>query len=257
MSDGRTILAIDAGNTRIKAAVFEGDEICHTFAVETDAIEGYAYAKLLAKEMAQKPDGVILASVVRGVAEVLRVAVNEALEIDVCVADPDDPIGIQVGVPDPGSVGIDRLLISGEAFSRTGQATVAVGAGTAITVDLVSANGIYLGGTISPGLRTSFWALAERASLLPEVDLECPITENVPDSTLSAILAGVLLGTAGSIDRLVTELSTRAGFREYSVILTGGDGHKLSEFLNTEHTIVDDLVLRALAKTYGRLVAGR
>lgn len=255
MSSSRHVLAIDAGNTRVKGAVFDGDEIAHSFVVDTSTLTEASYTDTLTNQINQRINGAILSSVVRGVDEIFRSVVKNTVEVDLHVTVPDSPIGILVGVPDPGNVGIDRLLTAGEAYHRTNQATIVVGCGTAVTVDVVSEGGVYQGGTISAGTGTSAWSLSERTSLLPEVDPRLPIDAGLPKSTVSAIRTGVLLSTAGGIDRLVAEVARRADIVNPSVLLTGGDSRLLSCILDTEHQVVDDLVLKGLARTYRRLFA--
>lgn len=241
------ILAIDAGNTRIKLALIEGGEIHHLVGMDSDAFN----LTLLTHELVQieKPDGVILASVVRGVGDIVSRAVEAAFELDLVIAQPDG-VGIDVAVPNPGGVGIDRLIMSGEAYRHTNTTTFVVGVGTAITIDLVSSEGVYLGGTISPGLKTSAWALAERASLLPEVSLDQPIGEGVPNNTESGIRNGLLLGAAGAVDRLIVDLAQKAMVDVFRVILTGGDCRYLASLIASPHLVVDDLVLKGLARIY-------
>lgn len=253
MNGGTSILVIDAGNTRIKLALIEGDRLAQTFDIDTDSFRSVPLAGILTERFKQRPDAAIVASVVRGAAEVLRDAVNEAYGIELVVARPDMPIGVRVGVPSPDGVGIDRLLTAGETFSSYKSALVVISCGTAITLDVVSTDGVYLGGTISPGLRTAAWALSARTSLLPEVELHGVGVSNVPDSTIPAIQVGVTVGAAGAIDRLVRELARMAGIESYRVILTGGDSRRIGPFLECDHRIEDDLVLKGLARTFSRL----
>ena len=254
MMDQKPILAFDAGNTRIKAAIIAAEGMVHEFQIETDVYESASLDDILAKEVAHRPSGVILASVVQGVPDAFASAVRRVWDLEMRVARPDMPIGVRVDVPNPETVGIDRLLSSGEAYAETGTSTVVVGVGTAITVDVVTEAGVFLGGTIAPGLRMSAWALAERTSLLPEVEIDDD-DNGVPKTTSSSIRLGLILGTAGAVDRLVSVLARRAGFAEYKVILTGGDSKRLSRFLITRHDIRDDLVLKGLASTFYRISA--
>jgi type III pantothenate kinase len=255
MTDREPILVFDAGNTRIKAAIFGEAGLIHEFQIGTDDYATVSLDRILTDEVARRPSGVILGSVVRGVADAFAPVVKRLWGLDMLIVSPDMPIGVRVDVPNPETVGIDRLLISGEAYAETTTSTVVVGVGTAITVDVVTRDGVYLGGTISPGLRTSTWALSKRTSLLPDVDVDVDDDEGgVPKSTPSSIRTGVILGTAGAVDRLISELAERAGLVDYKVILTGGDSHRLSRFLDTNHDIRDDLLLKGLASTYHRLL---
>ena len=131
---------------------------------------------------------------------------------------------------------------------------VVVGVGTAITVDVISGDGVYVGGSISPGLRTAAWSLAARTSLLPEVVVQAD-AETVPKSTEENINTGVVVGTGGAIDRLVMTLSERSGLEDYDVILSGGDSRLIGPVLRTDHQVMEDLVLQGLAHTYARMVS--
>lgn len=248
MSERVALLAIDAGNTRVKAALFADGEMDERF----DLPSGNVEAMVAAMRERERPAAVIVASVVRNAVETIAEAVRAAWETDTIAAGPDLPIGVRVAVPKPGAVGIDRLLMAGEGYAIAEGACVVVGAGTAITVDVVTADGTYVGGTISAGLRTSLWALAERTSLLPEVDPDGPVPD-LPDATETGIRSGVILGAAGSVDRITRTLARSASLDTFTLILSGGDADRIGPFLETPHTVVEDLVLRGLASTYRRL----
>jgi type III pantothenate kinase len=244
------VFLIDAGNTSIKGALYANGDLQRTFRADTHDDVAALWGHL--DEWPETPSAVVLASVVKGLAEKLQAGVEERWQLDLTVAWAEMPVGVRVEVPRPETVGIDRLLMSGEAYVRSGAAAIVVGVGTAITVDVVDQDGTYVGGTISPGMRTSTWALASRASLLPEVDIDEPEGPDIPSSTTDSIRSGVLVGTAGSVDRLVSELAGRANLESHSVILSGGDGARLSPYLETQHTLAEDLVIWGLAHTYER-----
>ncbi len=246
------LLAFDVGNTRIKAGVFEGLELRRVFTLETGGYADVSLDDVLREEVPDPPSVVILGSVVRDVSGVFASSVNRVWSIELIEATPELPLGLQVDVPDPMSVGIDRLLLAGEAFALTGKPTIVVGTGTAITLDVVGGDGVYRGGTISAGLGLSAWALAERTSLLPEVSTDSE-PGTVPQTTEANLQTGLLIGAAGSVDRLVHEMASRAGFNQVDVILTGGDAARLSGHLKTPHRIVIDLVLKGLARTAARM----
>ncbi|RMF89255.1 MAG: type III pantothenate kinase, partial [Planctomycetota bacterium] len=84
-----------------------------------------------------------------------------------------EDVPLDVRVPDPDMVGIDRLLDAAAAdrLRREGSPAVVVDLGTAITVDLVSADGGFLGGAILPGLAMAARALHDYTDLLPLIDV--------------------------------------------------------------------------------------
>ena len=193
-------------------------------------------------------DGAIASSVVRGMTDVMGRAVRSLTGCDLIEADPRTDPGIDIAVPRPEAVGIDRLLAAGAAFRLGRGPVVVVDAGTALTIDLVSVGGCFMGGTIGPGLRAKATALASGTSLLPEVKLEAPPSVLGRD-TRECIRAGVVFGAAGAVDRVVEELIAGADASP-RVLLTGGDAPFLSPYLKSPHDSAPDLVLHGLAYAF-------
>jgi len=157
----------------------------------------------------------------------------------------------------PDRLGIDRLLAGWMATRLCpGQRVVVVDAGSAITVDSVGPGNEFHGGAILPGLSLQFESLGRGTDALPLLDpgeaAEDAASLTIPAlDTVSAIRSGILCGTAGAIDRLI-QMSFKNGSenRDLSgtplVILTGGDGARLSRLLQSPHTVNNRLVLDAL-----------
>ena len=144
--------------------------------------------------------------------------------------------GLRTGMPirydNPREIGPDRLVNAVAGYAKTGGATVIVDFGTAVTFDIVSGAGEYLGGVIFPGVEISLEALTERAAALPRIDLTEP-RGVVGKSTVDAIRSGVLYGFAGMVDGILERLREEQG--PAHVIATGGladsvvpycDGHR-------------------------------
>lgn len=248
-------LAFDIGNSSIGCAVFDGEDMRTRWRLETDVrLDSAGYSARLGDVLERAGigvralDGAIASSVVRGMTDVMGRAVRSLAGCDLIEADPRTDPGIDVAVDKPETVGVDRLLAAGAAFRRVGSSVIVVDAGTALTVDLVSAAGCFLGGTIAPGLKAMASALASGTSLLPEVDLTAPASA-VGRDTPECIRAGVVFGAAGAVDRVVEELIDNAEGAP-RVLLTGGDARFLSPYLRTSHDFEPDLVLRGLAYAF-------
>ena len=131
--------------------------------------------------------------------------------------------GLRIGMPirydNPREIGPDRLVNAVAGYAKTGGATVIVDFGTAVTFDIVSGAGEYLGGVIFPGVEISLEALTERAAALPRIDLTEP-RGVVGKSTVDAIRSGVLYGFAGMVDGILERLREEQG--PAHVIATGG-----------------------------------
>jgi type III pantothenate kinase len=171
-------------------------------------------------------------------------------------------------VRNPDRLGIDRLLAAWIASRMfVGRRVVVVDAGSAITIDCADRHDGFLGGAIMPGLSLQFDALGRGTDALPTIlpneslDAEASRWIMPATDTESAIRAGIMLGTAGAIDRLIdhgiaswgesgvagdSADATGAGSPSYQVVLTGGDAMRLSPLLRSCHTVVDRLVIDAL-----------
>jgi type III pantothenate kinase len=255
------LLALDIGNTRIGCALFEGERMLSRWELDTETDRSSdSYAEALQRGLAaagasgDRPEAVIVSSVVRGMADTLGRAVRGLWEVSAVEAGVSMDLGVEVAVSHPGGVGTDRLLAAGEAYRVFGGPLVVAGLGTAVTADIVSETGRFLGGAIVAGLRTGLWALHARTSLLPEAELTAPGSALGRD-TRSCLQAGAVYGAAGAVDRIAEELAQEVE-GDPKLVLTGGDASLVSPFLRTEHHVERDLVLRGLASTWKRY-AGR
>lgn len=253
------MLAVDIGNTRVGCALYEREEAVAVWGMETDPHRSAsAYGEDLRRAFESagvSPDAIDAAwasSVVRGMVDLIGGAVGKVCGVDLAAADISMDLGVEAVVPNPKSVGIDRLLAAGEAHRLHPGPVVVACLGTAATVDLVSGDGRFLGGTIAPGLGTALRSLHGQTSLLPSVALAEPASA-LGRETCECIRAGVVYGAAGGIDRVAAELSSLIE-GDPTLVLTGGDAGFIASYLRTPHKIEPDLVLRGLASTYRRSV---
>ena len=142
----------------------------------------------------------------------------------------DLPLEVRLERPD--MVGIDRLVdaVAVNRLRRPERPAVIVDVGTAITVDLVSADGAFLGGAILPGLQMSARAMHEFTDLLPLVEVSEP-PPALGKSTTGAIQSGLYWGAIGAVKELVAQLS---GDRDTEIFLTGGAGPLFANVLSTD-----------------------
>jgi len=147
-------------------------------------------------------------------------------------------------------VGIDRLLdaVAVNRVRQSDRPAVVVDVGSAITVDLVSASGAFLGGAIAPGITMSARALHTFTDLLPLVetaDLATPPLA-LGRSTLAAMRSGLFWGAVGTIRELSARLC--AGLdRPAEIYLTGGAGPAVAELLGPEVQHIPYLTLAGIA----------
>lgn len=239
-----TVVVADVGNTRIKLAAVadhgldpRGERIrLPVLARRLDLASRGFRAENLAEWLrgaAAGPAVVLVASVHAAAAARLEAAIAELSATrrhplrQRRVTHADLPIDVRLD--EPHRVGIDRLAGAAAAafLKQPGQAAIVVDCGTAVTVNMVSADGGFLGGAILPGPALMTRALSDGTSRLPELAaIELASPPSMPGrSTSEAIAAGIGWGLRGAIARCVE--AARSGFpggggREAACIVTGG-----------------------------------
>jgi len=157
-------------------------------------------------------------------------------------------LGIGLDYPRPESIGADRLANAVAAVARMGSPVVVVDSGTAVTFDVVSGAGDYVGGVIAPGLDLMIDYLAERTALLPRVELARPEAA-VGRSTEQAMRSGAYHGYRGMVGeilaRVCEELVPGAGGR-VPVVATGGHAGLIFGDMAAIDAVLPDLTMEGL-----------
>ncbi len=212
---GKMNLVADIGNSCAKLVVFDGDEVAGRFSTEN---LGTADLERLSADF---PDlkRAILASTRGPMAEV-EGWLERRMELFVRQS-PDTPVPIKNSYRTPETLGQDRLAAAvGAHWLMPDRNVMIADFGTAITVDVVTTEGEYLGGNILPGVWCRFRSLHEFTANLPM----CDFTESYPllgGTTTEAIVSGVLNGVVFEMEGYMERLNRR--FENLSVIFTGGD----------------------------------
>jgi type III pantothenate kinase len=259
------ILVVDVGNTRAKLGVFElgsaGSPQPRTiaaiaFAEVSDFTE--AIFEWIADTEIVTPQRVVLAGSNPPYLERLLTDPSWG-DIAPVVIRHGSEIPITADVDAPAKVGVDRLLAAFAAVRLFApkRAAIIVDSGTATTIDLVTSDGVFRGGSILPGLRLSAYALHDYTARLPMIDtdrFETSANDSLPlpgKNTVDAMNAGLFWGQLGAVreitDRLQTAARTQFGCREMPLqIITGGGGKKIATHL-AECVFIDSLALHGLA----------
>jgi len=149
-----------------------------------------------------------------------------------------------IRVDSPQELGADRLVNAVAAYHQFQKACIVVDFGTAITFDVVSAKGEYLGGAIAPGIEVSMEALTARAAKLPRVDLQEP-SSVIGKSTAEAIRSGVIYGFSGQVDSVLKRMRKELG-SDVIAIGTGGLAETVVSHCELIDTSDDLLTLKGL-----------
>jgi type III pantothenate kinase len=233
------ILAIDAGNTRIKWGVHDGRGWLAQGALGRDE------AARLARDLGAFPG--IRQAVISNVAGAeCRAALQKVLDqmsVGARWVEAEAlACGVSNGYARPGQLGSDRWAALIAAWHSRQAACVVACAGTALTVDALSSSGKFLGGLIVPGLNMMKTALnVNTAGVASD---EGQLVE-FPTATGDAVHSGALKAMAGAVDHMVASLAAREG-AEPLLLLAGGDAQPLQAALSGAGEIVDNLVLEGL-----------
>jgi type III pantothenate kinase len=226
------LLTIDVGNTQTVFGLFEGEEIVEHWRIATDARRtADEIAVVLSGLLGQLPgqgwtevDGIVLCSTVPAVLHEMREMVRRYYgDIPAVIVEPGVKTGVRILMDNPKEVGTDRIMNTLAAHHLYGGPCIVVDFGTSTNFDVVSDQGDFLGGALSPGIEISVDALAARGAQLHKVELLRPRSV-IGKNTTEALQSGFLYGFVGQVDgiasRMVAELSDDPD--DVTVIATGG-----------------------------------
>ncbi|MBI4343035.1 MAG: type III pantothenate kinase [Candidatus Omnitrophica bacterium] len=245
------ILAIDIGNTTTNFGVFDKRRLAAQFSVATQpnrtADEITLQLKALAKTRhlhLARASRILICSVVPRMTAVLTEALKSLDAIPIQVIGQDLKVPLKNRYTYPEQVGQDRLVGAYAAWRTYKNECIVADFGTAITIDVVTKKGEYLGGVIAPGLDISLEALATRTALLPKVELKEP-PELLGRDTANSIRSGLLYGCVALCDGLVTQLK-RQYAPKATVVATGGSSALIAKHARTIDHLKPHLVLEGL-----------
>ncbi|MBQ9466326.1 MAG: type III pantothenate kinase [Muribaculaceae bacterium] len=228
------ILAIDCGNTLIKATTFDGDRVLAAVGVPHDEVH-----RLLSVAQEGNVSHAIVAASGRDLEAIVDV-VSRHCEVMTLSRDSRLPLAMRY---DRHSIGMDRVAAAvGAAAVLPGKRVLVADAGTALTLDVVDSDGTLLGGYIAPGIALMLRSLHEHTALLPalEADGDEPEGDELPLDTAHAMRWGAILAAAAQVDACADRHQCD------NVVLTGGNAAIVSRHVKRDHRVDDHLVARGL-----------
>ncbi|MEQ1852802.1 MAG: type III pantothenate kinase [Chthoniobacteraceae bacterium] len=151
-------------------------------------------------------------------------------------------LGVGIEYPKPQRIGADRLANAAGVAAFHGAPSVVVDFGTAVTFDILSAEGNYIGGVIAPGLEAMTDYLHQRTALLPKISLLEP-PGPIGKSTRHAMLAGAVYGYRGLVREILAEIRKAIGVRRLKVVATGGYAELIASGVKEIAAVHENLTL--------------
>lgn len=223
------LLVIDVGNTHITLGVFDQKELKATFRMtakqpRTSDEYGIQLCNLLLNREfdIREIEDVIISSVVPDIMHSLGSAIIKYFHVKPIVPTTLD-MGLRIHTEHPKEIGPDRIVDAVAAYEKYGGPVIVIDFGTATTYDVVSGDGVFEGGVISPGIRTSARALWGDAAMLPEIEIKKPDSV-IAKETVSSMQGGLVFGYIGQTEYIIKKIKA-AGFADAKVVATGGLGN--------------------------------
>ncbi len=229
-------IVVDIGNTRSKAAVFEGTVLLEKIIFKGEDVraievllENYHPATSLISSVGIKADTII---------EMLK---TQTICFELT---PELPVPFHNLYATPHTLGMDRVAgVTGAMHFFSKQNCLVIDMGTCVTYDFITAGADYLGGAISPGLHMRLQAMAHFTQRLPELAFEKPVSF-IGNSTQNSMLAGAYYGLLGEINETIQRYDEQ--FWDVQVILCGGDAELFDKHTKKSIFAAPDLVLYGL-----------
>jgi type III pantothenate kinase len=255
------IIAVDIGNTNIDVGLFLRDE-----EKSIKSVPGGSESKLadllnsvwqeipMAESSKEhKRDGVIVVSSVRPAwTRQLRQIAGEQLGEKIYVIGKEIPLPMDLWVDEPQKVGTDRVILAAAAYDVVEDAVVVADFGTAVTIDLVSERGVFLGGVICPGFEASAKALKRDTAQLPMVKVTRP--ENpFGRSTVEAINCGLYYAAVGTLEEVIRRYAEKIGKWPQTVI-TGSAAKIIKDDCQFIDSYVPNLIIKGIVLAYRKYV---
>lgn len=249
------LLAIDVGNTNMVFGLYQGEKLCGSFRISTNAVSTsdeigmqiLQYYHFMSCDPAQTT-AVIIASVVPPAMYSLVNAIRKYLRLHPLQVGQDVDPGMANKYLNPGEVGVDRLVNGVSAVSKYGKPLIIVDIGTAITFDAIDQEGAYLGGAIFPGIKVAMEALFMKASKLPRVDI-AQTDHAIGRTTVESMQSGAVRGYVGALTGIIEDMK-RELKGEARVVATGGMGRMMAQYCKLIDEVAPNLTLEGLRMIY-------
>jgi type III pantothenate kinase len=233
-------LLIDVSNSFVKLAPATARKIGKPVRLPTSKLTTGAIRKILSARRART---VVVSSVVPDKNNIIQRAAGSTR---VLFLTPDLDLGVGIDYPQPRSIGADRLANAVAVAELYSTPAIVVDFGTAVTFDVVSAKGDYVGGVIAPGLEAMTSYLYQRTALLPRVTLREP-RRAIGKTTRDAMMSGAVFGYRGLVREIIERLCAE-NFADAKprIVATGGYAQLIARKMPQIEAVHDNLTLEGL-----------
>jgi type III pantothenate kinase len=249
------VIAIDIGNTWTKVGIFLRKKLAGQLNIPSLPspspakvwlqLSSFFRAKKIPLELIS---GSVISSVVPPLSRKFSSLIKRHLRIDPLIISGTSAGGLRIYYENPKTLGADRICSAVAAFHNYGGPVIVVDFGTATTYDVITKNGAFLGGAITPGLGITSLELHNRTAQLPKVKLRFPKSV-IGKTTIESIQSGILYGTVDAMEGMIRRIKTITG-KSTKVVLTGGFSHLIKAKSSIAASFEPSLVLQGARLIY-------
>lgn len=250
------ILAVDIGNTSSAIGIYKEEKLVFTTRMQTvrdkaaDAIASdLRDAFSIYNVTAEQFGGSVVSSVVPGITENFTKALTKLIGAEPVIVGEKHNGGLKVDILPVSYLGADLIAGSIGAIRKYPLPCLVADLGTATKILVIDKEGRFCGCTISPGVKISLEALAEKASLLPSISLTKPESV-IGKNTVECMQSGIVFGTAAMLDGLVSRMKKEMNEEKVTVVATGGYSKEIVSCCETEIIYDENLLLDGLLSIY-------
>lgn len=253
------LLAINANNTNVKFAVYDGERALGDWRIRTESArtaDEYVVwlsqlMSLAGLKLADVTDAIIATVVPQALFNLRMLCERHLRTKPLIVGESGVKLGIKVLMDMPvREVGADRLANAVGGHVMFGRPLIIVDFGTATTFDVIDAEGNYLGGAIAPGINLSLESLHAATAQLPRIAVAAP-KRVIGKDTLTAMQSGVYWGYVGLIEGIVARIRAEFG-AELTVVATGGLAPLFAKATPVIEKYEPEITMRGLVEIHRR-----
>ncbi|MEA3297328.1 MAG: type III pantothenate kinase [candidate division Zixibacteria bacterium] len=230
------LLAIDIGNTDTVIGAYDRETLKASIRLSIlagttiDGLCSFLEDSLRQMQVSiESVKKVVIGSVVPNLTGPFEESIRRYTECNPIVVTDTIKLPISIDIDQPNEVGADRIANAVAGYIGYGGPLVVVDFGTATTFDVVNNKGVYIGGVIIPGPKTSMAELARKAARLFQVPMEPPQSV-VGRSTEDALKSGQFYGTVGQTDYIIEKIIHETTFEKTAIIATGGLAREIEKY---------------------------
>lgn len=250
------LLAIDMGNTNITLGGFDGDKavfVSRMYTARHKSSDEFAIDFLDIFNLYNvKPTdftGAVFASVVPELTDPIVRALKRTIGIEPVIVGGEHNGNLKVDILPVSYLGADLIAGSVAAIKKYPLPCLVADLGTATKILVIDKDGTFKGCTISPGVKISLDALAQKAALLPSVSFRAP-QKAIGENTTECMQSGIVFGTAAMLDGLIKRIKAELENEDVTVVATGGYSTGIIPCCETEIIYDENLLLDGLREIY-------